>query len=53
VQTVFELDVHSDTELLDVEGRSGPIDPDLLADRASLVRRKALAGSVSPTCGCW
>jgi thioredoxin-like negative regulator of GroEL len=44
VQTVFELDVHHDTELLDVEGRCGPIDPDLVADRASLVRGKALAG---------
>jgi hypothetical protein len=33
VQTVFELDLHPDPELLDVEGRCGPIDPELLADR--------------------
>jgi hypothetical protein len=32
MQTVFELDVPPDTELLDVEGRYRPIDPDLLAD---------------------
>jgi hypothetical protein len=44
VQTVFELDLHPDPELLDVEGRCGPIDPKLLADRASLVRREALVG---------
>jgi hypothetical protein len=44
VQTVFELDLHPDPELLDVEGRCGPIDPELLADRASLVRCEALVG---------
>jgi hypothetical protein len=37
VQTVFELDIHPDTELLGIERRCVPIDPDLFADHASVV----------------
>jgi len=36
VAAVLELDVHPHPELLDVERRRRPVDPDLLADAPSL-----------------
>jgi hypothetical protein len=38
VQTVFEFDIHPDAALLGIERRYDPIDPDLLADHASVRR---------------
>jgi hypothetical protein len=38
VEAVFELDVHSAPELLDIERCIAPVDPDLLADLPHFVR---------------
>src|SRR3954451_5684879 len=38
VPAVLELDVHPDTELVDIEGRARPVDPDLLAEATRLLR---------------
>jgi hypothetical protein len=40
-EAALELDFHSALELLDIESRSGPVDPDLLTDLARLVRGEA------------
>ena len=45
VKAVLELHVHSHSKLLDVEGGSGPVDPDLLADLFSRVGAEALPGT--------
>jgi hypothetical protein len=43
METVFELDVHPHSELLDIDGRCAPVDSDLLPEPASLVRCEGLA----------
>src|SRR5437762_12877520 len=42
VKPMLELDVHAAAELVDVEGRLRPIDPDLLADSARLTFSEAV-----------
>ena len=37
VLAMLEFDVHPDPELVDVERRARPVDPDLLADRTRLL----------------
>jgi len=43
MKPVLELDVHSHPELLDVERRRLPVDPDLLADPARLLGREGVS----------
>jgi hypothetical protein len=42
VESVLELDIHATAKLVDVEGRTRPVDPDLLADSARLVVGEAV-----------
>src|SRR6266511_2265494 len=52
VEPVLELHVHPHPELLDVEGRRGPVDADLLTDPAGLLRGEARPPAHQTSAGC-
>ena len=46
VEPMLQLDVHAGAELLDIEERTRPFDPDLLADTARFLDCKTPASAI-------